>query len=51
MVFFSPFDMWRRWGRGLVFNFLFFFIVEWLGGSGFFFKNMLKGFFFKKIFF
>ncbi len=29
--------------RGLFFLEFFFFIIEWLGGSGFFFKNMLKG--------
>ncbi len=43
-VFFSPsFDMWKEEGKGVSFFLNFFFIVEWLGGSGFFLKNMLKG--------
>jgi hypothetical protein len=33
------FDMWKEEGKGMIFNFFFFFIVEWLGtgGQGFFF--------------
>jgi len=43
-VFLSPsFDMWKEEGKGVCFFLNFFFIVEWLGGSGFFKKNMLEG--------
>jgi hypothetical protein len=33
----------RRRGKGFVFFRIFFFIVEWLGGSGFFFKKYVEG--------
>jgi hypothetical protein len=35
--------MWKEEGKGVSFFLNSFFIVEWLGGSGFLFKNMLKG--------
>jgi hypothetical protein len=35
--------MWKEEGKGVFFFEFLFFIVEWLGGLGFFFKNMLKG--------
>jgi hypothetical protein len=34
--------MWKEEGKGVSFFLNSFFIVEWLGGSGFFLKNMLK---------